>query len=104
MNFYTFLEVNGLKQKDLAQYLGVSEPSVSAYVSGKTTPSPDKLKKIFENPAWDTSALSEDYPPKSVQAEMQRMQELINELRTQIGRLDAQCHEYWELIKKLSDK
>ena len=104
MNFITFLEVNGLKQKDLAQFLGVSEPSVSAYVSGKTTPSPDKLKKILDNPEWDTTALSETDPGKDIQVELARMQQLIKMLESQIKRLEEQNTEYWTLIKKLSDK
>ena len=104
MNFITFLEVNGLKQKDLAQFLGVSEPSVSAYVSGKTTPSPDKLKKILDNPAWDTSALSDEDPVKDVQTELVRLQQLIKMLEEQNKRLEEQNQKFWALIEKLSDK
>lgn len=104
MNFVTFLEVNGLKQKDLAQYLGISEPSVSSYVSGKSTPSAANLKKILDNPAWDTSSLAEELELKEGQAELIRLRNLVKTLQDQVKRLEEQNEKYWELIKKLTDR
>lgn len=104
MNFITFLEVNGLKQKDLAQFLGVSEPSVSSYVSGKSVPSPDKLKKIIDNPAWDTSALTEDSPLNDPLIEITKLKSLIKSLNEQNARLEEQNARYWALIEKLTSK
>ena len=104
MNFITFLEVNGLKQKDLAQFLGVSEPSVSGYVSGKSVPSPDKLKKILENPAWDTSALTEDSPLNDPLIEITKLKSMLKALNEQNARLEEQNARYWALIEKLTSK
>ena len=104
MNFITFLEVNGLKQKDLAQFLGVSEPSVSSYVSGKTTPSPDKLKKIMDNPVWDTSALVDDAPLNDAQIELTKLRQIVKSLSDQVKRLEEQNGKYWALIEKLTAK
>lgn len=104
MNFVTFLEVNGLKQKDLAQYLGISEPSVSSYVTGKSSPSAANLKKILENPAWDTSALAEDVGLKEDQIELVRLRQIVKTLTEQVKRLEEQNTKYWELIEKLTMK
>lgn len=38
----------GLTQKDLAKYLGISAPSISAWMSGKTMPSAEYLIKLTE--------------------------------------------------------
>lgn len=105
MNFITFLEVNGLKQKDLAQFLDVKEPTVSAYVSGKAKPSPDKLKKILDNKDWDTRALVED--EEGIELENRSAQSLllsIRELQRRIEKLEEEKAAYWELIKKLTDR
>ena len=105
MNFITFLEVNGLKQKDLAQFLDVKEPTVSAYVSGKAKPSPDKLKQILDNKDWDTRALVED--EEGIELENRSAQSLllsIRELQRRIEKLEEEKAAYWELIKKLTDR
>ena len=99
MNFITFLEVNGLKQKDLAQFLGVSEPSVSGYVSGKSVPSPDKLKKILDNPA-----LTEDSPLNDPLIEITKLKSMLKALNEQNARLEEQNARYWALIEKLTSK
>lgn len=53
-----FLRQNGLRQVDLARFLGVSEPSVSRMVKGHTNPSEENLRKILANDrGWDVSML-----------------------------------------------
>lgn len=42
------LKVKGVKQKWLAQKLGVSEVTVSNWVKEKSTPSPKHMEKICE--------------------------------------------------------
>jgi len=42
------LKVKGVKQKWLAQKLGVSEVTVSNWVKEKSTPSPKNMEKICE--------------------------------------------------------
>lgn len=105
MNFITFLEVNGLKQKDLAQFLDVKEPTVSAYVSGKAKPSPDKLKKILDNKDWDTRALVEDEDAQGLEElSPQALLISIRNLQRQIAKLEEEKAAYWDLIKKLTDR
>lgn len=96
MSFITFLAVNGLKQKDIAEYLGISEASVSAYVKGKSSPSKPNLQKLLRNPQWDVTPLS-DIANKEIADTI-----AIEMLRKRVRELEQQNQEYWELIKKLT--
>lgn len=44
----SLLNENRLKQKDLADYLGVAEPTVSDYINNRKTPKLEKLNKICD--------------------------------------------------------
>ena len=57
MNVYKeFLKKNHLKQVELADYLGIKEPSISDVVRGKGNLSEDNLQKILQNDrGWDIS-------------------------------------------------
>ena len=58
MDFDKFLRVNGLRQSEIANFLGVSAPSVSNLAKGKSKPSKDNLAKLLNNDrGWDTSML-----------------------------------------------
>lgn len=59
MNRYKqFLRANGLKQIDLAKYLGITESHVSNLCRGKSNLSEEKLAKLLENDrGWDVSML-----------------------------------------------
>ena len=60
MNIKKFLKVNGLKQKELADYLQISEPAVSKMVNGKANPSEENYEKLIKNDrGWDISMLTE---------------------------------------------
>lgn len=62
MNIKEFLRANGLKQKELADYLGIGEPAVSKMAKGYTNPSEGNLYKILNNnQGWDTSMLEEEH-------------------------------------------
>ena len=51
-----FLKVNRIKQVELAQFLGVTESSVSSAVNGRNNLSEENLTKILENDrGWDVS-------------------------------------------------
>lgn len=53
-----FIDANGIKQKDLAAFLGIGEPSVSKMVKGFSRPSKENLRKLLENTnGWDCSML-----------------------------------------------
>lgn len=56
-SFAKFLSVNGLKKKDIALYLGVSNAFISQLCSGSRPLPSDKLALIKANPEWDTSML-----------------------------------------------
>lgn len=61
MEIKEFLHVNRLKQKELAEFLGIGEPSVSHMVKGRTKPSKENLQKILRNDkGWDVSMLMTD--------------------------------------------
>lgn len=42
------IQSKGVKQKWLAQKMGVSEVTISSWVSGKTTPKEEHLKKLCD--------------------------------------------------------
>lgn len=51
-----FLKKNRLKQVELADYLGIKEPSISNVVRGKGNLSEENLAKILNNDrGWDVS-------------------------------------------------
>lgn len=59
-----FIEKNGIKQKELAFYLGIGEPSISKMVNGLSNPSKGNLHKLLNNDqGWDTSMLLEQEVP-----------------------------------------
>ena len=54
-----FIRQNGLRQKDLASYLGITEGAVSQLVKGSTKLSKENLAKLLDNKrGWDVSMLS----------------------------------------------
>lgn len=54
-----FIRQNGLRQKDLAEYLGVTEGAVSQLVRGSTKLSKENLAKLLGNKrGWDVSMLT----------------------------------------------
>ena len=58
MRVREFLKANGLKQRELASYLGITEAAVSNAVKGKSEFSKENLIKITNNShGWDTSML-----------------------------------------------
>lgn len=66
-----FLRQNGLRQVDLARFLGVSEPSVSRMAKGLNNPSEENLRKILSNDrGWDVSMLLD--PEYSGETKMSR--------------------------------
>ena len=122
-NIAAFLKKNNLKQVDLARFLGISEPSVSKMVKGKSNPSEGNLHKIINNKeGWDTSMLTfgnihqtgttnvagignvvnERPHPEYVGHET--YEQFIKRLEETIERLEREKEEYWELIKKLTNK
>ena len=52
-----FLEINNLRQNEVAKYLGISESFMSQIVKGTRSLPPDKLKLLLKNKQWDSSPL-----------------------------------------------
>ena len=59
-SFAKFLSINGLKKKDIAAYLGVSNAFVTQLCAGTRKLPADKLALIKVNPNWDSSMLLSD--------------------------------------------
>ena len=63
MRVREFLKANNLKQRELANYLGITEAAVSNAVKGKSDFSEENLIKILNNPyGWDASMLVNNDP------------------------------------------
>ena len=62
VNLTAFRQRNGILQKDLADYLGVSRGYISLVESGRSNLSPENIDKIFDNPYhWNTDDLVPAY-------------------------------------------
>lgn len=100
MKIREFLQQNNLKQVDLAKYLEISEPAVSALVKEKAQPSQENLTKILNNPYnWDTSALSQDSTPTKYTTDA-----TVQRLTAEVAELKAQIKWYQNLIETLTKK
>ena len=98
-NWAKFMQVNKLRQIDLANYLGISEPSVSQLIHGHHNLRKSNLDKVLNNPEWDTSMLISEYK------EIESSTELINKLKAATKRAEkaeALCNKYLEIIDKLA--
>lgn len=131
MNVYKlFLKTNGLKQRDLAKYLNVTESAVSCAVNGKSNLSEENLIKILENnDGWDVSMFSESQSgisagdhnvivagngkvgdidarryysdsPDVLRAQIELLDERIKEKDAQIKEKDAQIKQLLDILAK----
>ena len=95
VNMKQFLTDNGLKQVDLARFLGITEASVSKMVKGYTNPSKENLQRILDNDrGWDTSSLlhkggRNGGEIRELKEENKRLKDEVNRLLTIIERLTA---------------
>jgi transcriptional regulator with XRE-family HTH domain len=71
MEVRAFLKANGLKQRELAHYLGVTEAAISNVVKGKSDFAEENLIKILNNPhGWEVSMLvTPDQEPQELKAQ-----------------------------------
>lgn len=87
MKVREFLKVNGLKQVEIARYLGVTEAAISNVVKGKSEFSEENLIKILTNPnGWDVSMLTPDQSRDS-------KPELVAELKPQLSNVEILLRE-----------
>ena len=98
----------GIKQSELAKYLGVSEGYISQVVSGKKQLSNENLSKVLNNPfGWDTSMLIEvesETPAPSQGGQDSAVVELLKEqnaeLQAKIDLLNQEIGALRALLKK----
>lgn len=117
-----FRRVNGLTQEQLGEYLGIKKSFISRVETGQVALPSDKLIKLLENTmGWNVDMLRNVDPSKpSKPAYMSWIanppvpndssrnktweQKKIEMLEKRIEQLEQQNAEYWELIKKLTDR
>ena len=100
MRVRDFLKANGLKQRELATYLEITEAAVSNVVKGKSDFSKENLIKILNNPyGWDTSMLSESQ--EETPAEEQRQPDTLDRL---FAIVEDQRKDIATLLAMMKDK
>ena len=89
MRVRDFLKANGLKQRELATYLEITEAAVSNVVKGKSDFSKENLIKILNNPyGWDTSMLV-DQPVVPAPEQSASNNSLLEYLQRKIAELEG---------------
>ena len=109
-----FRKVNNLRQKELADYLGVSREYISIAENGKTKLAFSQLGKLRNNPyGWDTSMLSDETQLNAASSvsdcqnsefEVAALRRENDMLRQQLAELKERCERYWQMIEKLTNK
>lgn len=107
MRVRDFLKANGLKQRELATYLEITEAAVSNVVKGKSDFSKENLIKILNNPyGWDTSMLSEsqEETPAGEQRQpdtLDRLFAIVEDQRKDIATLLAMMKDKDEKVEEM---
>lgn len=107
MRVRDFLKANGLKQRELATYLEITEAAVSNVVKGKSDFSKENLIKILNNPyGWDTSMLSESQEETPAEEQRQpgtldRLFAIVEDQRKDIATLLAMMKDKDEKIEEM---
>lgn len=97
----TFLRINGLRQVDLARYLGMSEGSVSKMIHGQTNATAATIKRLVENDrGWDATPLTG--APQRDDSQVKYLKAEVKRLRAEVEDLRREKEEYWQVIKNLS--
>ena len=98
----------GIKQSELAKYLGVSDGYISQVVGGKKQLSNENLSKVLNNPfGWDTSMLIEVEPETPAPSQggqdsavVELLKEQNAELLAKIDLLNQEIGALSALLKK----
>lgn len=97
-----FLRINKLRQVDLAAFLGVSEAAISQVVKGKSSFSKENLIKILDNTCgWETEMLIEEEKPQLELEEKPRLSDVEILLRDMLAEKDAKIDTLNEVIWEL---
>ena len=96
MSVRQFIEDNGIRQVDLARFLGITPGSVSKMAKGITMPSAENMRKMMGNDrGWDTSALTGENRPDG-KGDASALREENRRLRREVDRLLS-------IIERLTD-
>ena len=94
MKVREFLQANGLKQRELAHYLGVTEAAISNVTKGKSDFSEENLIKILKNKqGWDTSMLTSNQPEVPAEEKPTTENSLLEYLQRKIEKLEREKEE-----------
>ena len=106
-DFKGFIFHNGISQKDVMEYLGVSKGYMSLVISGKKKLSEENFRKLIENPhGWDVSMLTEENAENSADENpevrtLDRLFALVDDQRAEIKMLLSMLREKDEKIDEL---
>lgn len=109
MKVREFLKANNLKQRELANYLGVTEAAVSNVTKGKSYFSDENLIKIINNPyGWNVSMLedtkSRDSEPEQVAEYKPQLSNVEILLRDMLAEKEAKIDVLQERINELIEE
>lgn len=107
MRVREFLTVNHLKQRELANFLSVTEAAISNVVKGKSEFSKENLIKILNNPyGWDVSMLEEsrDSKPELVAEQKPQLSNVEILLRDMLAEKEAKIDALQERINELIEE
>lgn len=108
-----FRKSNKLTQKELAEYLDIPIPFLSAIENGRNRFPKERLIKLMKNDrGWDVSNLessAEEVPTqrKSLCGPSRDIELVLQEnaqLRERCSQLEEQNGKFWALIEKLTNK
>lgn len=91
VDFKRFVFEQGIKQSELAKYLGVSEGYISQVVSGKKQLSDENYGKVLNNPfGWDVSMLNSDQQENPAEDQPAAGSSLVEYLERKIKELERE--------------
>lgn len=111
IDFKRFVFEQGIKQKDLAEYLGLSKGYVSLVISGDRPLSEENLRKLINNPyGWNTSILVDGYnenpenQPEAPTVEQPEEKPMTDRLLFLIESQKKDIETLIQLVKEKDDK
>lgn len=98
-----FRKANGIRQHELAEYLGIGQGFVSQMENGeRRMPAAIEEKLLNNDRGWLVGAVRPAEP--DTDCEISALREEINLLKRQVEELRADKVAYWALIEKLSNR
>ena len=88
-NLRYYLNISGKTQKELAQIIGVSAPTMHEWCRGKKTPRMDKVQKLANYFGILNSDLIEDKTKQPVQDELSEVKRALVELVESLSESEA---------------